>query len=63
MIEILYQWLPLFVIEARKEDGGRYLAFTINQLLWRAARTKSPLCENQYFMNRKDRRFAKQHGS
>ena len=40
-ISLLNKWLPAFVVEARREDGKRYLAATINQLLtglWRAAR-------------------------
>ena len=36
MIEILNQWLAVFIMEAYKEDGGRHPASTINQLLWRA---------------------------
>ena len=48
-VELLNQWLPVFVIEARRENGERYPAATINQLLaglWRAARAKSPECPN-----------------
>ena len=41
MISLLKKWLPAFVVEARREDGKRYPAPTINQLLaglWRAVR-------------------------
>ena len=41
----LNKWLSAFVIEARREDGGRYPATTITNLLsglWRYARSKSP---------------------
>ena len=34
MIEILNQWLAVFIMEAYKEDDGRHPASTINQLLW-----------------------------
>ena len=40
MVELLNQWLPVFVIKARRENAERYPAATINQLLaglWRAA--------------------------
>ena len=39
-VELLNHWLPTFVIEACRENGKRYPAATINQLLaglWRAA--------------------------
>ena len=59
MIELLNQWLPIFIVETHKEDSGRYPVSTITQLLaglWQAARTNSP--ERLNFMNRKNYRFA-----
>ena len=43
---MINQWLLVFFMEAYKEDSGRHPASTINQLLWQAACTKSPLYEN-----------------
>ena len=40
-ISLLNKWLPVFVVEARREDGKRYHTAMIYQLLaalWRAAR-------------------------
>ena len=57
-IPLLNKWLSAFAVEARREDGQRYPATTISQLLaglWRYARSKTVDCPN--FMDRKDRRF------
>ena len=54
----------MLAIEARRENGERYPAATINQLLsglWHAARAKSPECPN--FLIRKDRRFDRLNGA
>ena len=58
-ISVLNKWLSAFVIEAQHEDGKRYPATTITNLLsglWRFAHSKSPDCPN--FMDRRDRRFS-----
>ena len=63
-IPLLNKWLSAFVVEARREDGQRYPATTISQLLaglWRYARSKTVDCPN--FMDRKDRRFDSLNGA
>ena len=64
MVSLLNKWLPTLVVEAPREDGKRYPAAMINQLLaglWQAAHSKCVGCPN--FMDRKDRHFDKLNSS